>query len=144
MVKYLLSICLLLGACTFKNNNTGWEKEQINGFLLDSLIDLKQVGESSKVIVIPSVGCTGCISNALDYFHKKRRNDEIFIFTNIVDMRMFRQEIEEKLWNDNNIIVDSLSLLENAGLETLYPLLIKHGTDTYIYKKNFDTYLLNL
>lgn len=143
MVKYLLFIPLVLVSCSTGNTTIGWEKTPLEVSLLDSLIDIKNVEESNRIIIIPEVGCTGCISNALNYFHQSRNREEIFIFTSILDMRMFRQEIAEELWSDENIIVDSLNYLNKVGFESSYPLFIKYGKDGYLYKKIFDINTLN-
>lgn len=78
--------------------------------------------KTKKVLVIPGVGCTGCISEAQYFFYEnKHSEDHIFIFTAINDFKMFKLEVPEILHNAENVIVDKENELMDLGYNSIYP-----------------------
>lgn len=94
---------------------------------------------NDSIIIIPDVGCTGCISSAQKYFHKNIANENnLFVFTKISDLKMFKEIVNEDLWSRNNILIDSANLVMNYGLDSIYPLLIEKKNLNQISITNFQ------
>lgn len=92
---------------------------------ISSWLDKTNKLNNDSLVIIPNVGCGGCITNAQFYFRDNQNNKSItYIFTKIDDPRMFRQVVPKELWHNDNIVIDTADYLISLGIESIYPLLI--------------------
>lgn len=135
----LIGITCLLGCDYKKNTDNTWSKTTLSTVALQEIVD--KYGKSldyDSLLLIPGVGCSPCISDAQSFFYSSKDNAEmLFIFTDITDLKMFKQEIDPDLWKKKNVLVDSLNSIVDSGLETIYPSLLK-VTNNHIYMKIFQ------
>lgn len=90
--------------------------------------------------LIPSVGCTGCISEAQLFFYSNRRaSDHLFIFTGIDDLKMFKREIPDSLHQGDNIIIDKDNDLMSSGFSSIYPSYININNNTNLTLETFQS-----
>lgn len=120
---YLLPIlCWIIVCCkgNVQNNaesNVNVKKEQFISFLKDFKKDYKRY---KKIILIPGSGCTGCINEAETYFAKNVKNkDNLYIFTIIGDIKVFKLNIFKDLYMNDNVIVDSDNKLLKKGFRSV-------------------------
>lgn len=86
--------------------------------------------KAKNILVIPGVGCTGCISEAQYFFYEnKDSKDHIFIFTGINDLKMFKLEVPDSLHAATNVIVDKDNELMDLGYNSIYPGYIRINDD---------------
>lgn len=75
-----------------------------------------------KIIVIPGVGCTGCISEAQSNYNKNYKDTHtLYIFTAIVDLKIFKNTLPEDAENYKNSIIDDSGALLDLGYKSIYP-----------------------
>ena len=90
-------------------------------------VDLKDsLQQYDKIVLIPGSGCTGCISNAEDYFFKNVGNNNIlFILTNNFSEKGLKLRLGADNLSKANVIVDEKNTfyLRNYK-ENIYPVLI--------------------
>lgn len=116
--RILIFVSLGILACSCANNAS---YEKVLSSLLEKNIDLK---DYSAVVIIPGAGCTGCISQAEDFFRQEMwREDHLFIFTNITSLKTLKLKMEGiDLENMDNTIIDKENLYDiQENQECIYP-----------------------
>lgn len=116
--RILLFVILGLIACSCTNNSS---YERLLSSLLEKNIDLQ---DYSVVVIIPGAGCTGCISQAEDFFRQQMsREDHLFIFTNITSLKTLKLKMENiDIENLDNTIIDKENLYDiQENQECIYP-----------------------
>lgn len=93
IITFVLSVAL--SACQSKPQKEKIDiidKSQFERFLDDKPI-LKN--EFKEILIIPGVGCSGCISEAQMSFNKNYKNQEtLYIFTSIEDLKYLRTPLQ--------------------------------------------------
>ena len=79
----------------------------------------------SYVVIIPNAGCTGCISEAEDFFFNNKDESIFFIFTKIFSMKDFRLKVGNRIGNRKNAYVDdeNVFMCEDESI-SLYPIVV--------------------
>lgn len=123
-MKHLIPILIVILFSCSHNDNTS-KSSNFSYKKFSHWIENQDKKLKDSIIIIPDVGCTGCISSAQKYFHKNIDNENnLFVFTKISDLKMFKEVVNEGLWSRNNILIDSTDLVINYGIDSIYPLLI--------------------
>lgn len=85
------------------------------------------------VVVIPNVGCGGCITQGEAYFMEHVDDSNyLFIFTMIQDMKLFRQSYIWLYSERENVIIDSKNVMSTIGFYADRPCFIETGTDNQL------------
>lgn len=114
-----------------------------SGMSLDGLTALlvehkKNQSDFENILIIPGVGCSGCISQAEYFFHDNMHDDNhLFIFTGIEDIKMFKFQIADSLWDNENVIVDKNNKIMDSGYDSVYPCYLKVGERNVVLLKPF-------
>lgn len=75
-----------------------------------------------RILVVPSVGCTGCISEAETFFKENYDKEEyLYIFTSIGDLKLLKIKLSDSLLNRTNVLLDYDNTLTNIGFTSIYP-----------------------
>lgn len=78
----------------------------------------------SHVVVIPELGCGGCISEAENFFRENTEENILFIFTKISSMKEMRLHLG-KLIEQKNVLIDNERLYVSEKEEmNVYPIII--------------------
>lgn len=91
-----------------------------------------KLAKDRRILIIPGVGCGGCITQAQRYFvqHSEDRSI-VFVFTGIDDMKIFEQEVPSHYWLQDNVVIDSLNYLMEHGFTSDYPSWLVELEDGY-------------
>ena len=80
-----------------------------------------------KVYIIPGVGCSGCITNA-ENFYKLNHSDStvLFIFTGIKSLKVLRKKYSSICFEDSdNVIIDTDRVFYSySDEESFYPHVV--------------------
>lgn len=125
-MKFLIIASLLvtsLIACKQKppveNKNGVLQKSEFNTFLASHHTSAENY---AKIIVIPGVGCTGCISEAQLEYHKNYKDTKtLYIFTAIGDLKLFKNTLPQDAQNFKNAVIDEQGTLLALGFKSVYP-----------------------
>lgn len=91
-----------------------------------------------EIIVIPGVGCTGCISEAQVFFEENYESPKyFFVFTGITDPKLFNNQISIELQQLNNVLVDKNNILMDAGYNSIYPSYLELTDSNKFIVKQF-------
>ncbi|HJD10966.1 MAG TPA: hypothetical protein H9922_07430 [Candidatus Phocaeicola caecigallinarum] len=114
----LIVVMSMMSSCRPEGYLTMVQKElaDVEGF------DYK---DYSFLVIIPDAGCTGCISEAVNFFLHNQDDRIFFIFTNVFSMKDFRLRMGEGIQNKKNIYVDTDNdfLCEDENVNA-YPIVI--------------------
>lgn len=138
MIKWILLLYFstLISACGNDDNN-----EQNGGSVIlqqdfVSFLDShgKNIEDYSFIMVLPNVGCDGCITNGEKFFieNVKENSDHLYIFTTIKDLKIFKQS---HLWAysmEENVIIDVDNTLYQIGFYSYTPCLIELTGDEFL------------
>lgn len=116
---FIVLSCLFLVGCQQKKDYV----KQVTTKL--ECLDKNPIGIYSFVIIIPEEGCSGCISEAEDFYMvNKNREDIFFIFTNIRSAKSLGLRMGKDIKDRENVFLDTkddfLSLDIN---ENIYPIV---------------------
>lgn len=80
-----------------------------------------------EVVIIPGAGCTGCISNAENYFKNYVNNDRyMFVFTYFISKKsLFMRLGQDNLVRDNVLIDSSDYFYVPHNHDNIYPYIVK-------------------
>ena len=125
----LLAVILLLLVVSCVGDNNQIQDQQEEAALVIRKSDFldylgkqsKEANDYDKIIVIPAVGCTGCISAAESFYLANHYNKRLlFIFTIISDVKMFKQDFPSVEEGDN-VIFDDKDELYYMGFYSQFP-----------------------
>ncbi len=119
MKKLFIILLLLFSACTSITNK----------FFETAIIQYKDVIDADGILlIIPSVGCTGCITGA-EYFINENFNkypNAIYVFTNISSVKLMKLKMPLVPFDtSNNIIIDTMNkFYDTNNPNKIYPTVI--------------------
>ena len=108
-----------LFSCSLNKDYT----RQVEAKLKD--LDNNPIGSYSFIIIIPEEGCSGCISEAEDfYMNNKERQDLFFIFTNISSIKSIKLRVGKDIKDKKNVFLDlDNDFLSEQFNENIYPIV---------------------
>ena len=126
---------MILGGFLITASCSNEHIEQIKQSVTDLVHD--GLGNYDCIIVIPEVGCTGCIATVEQYFIENVNNTRYkFIFTNFLSRKALKYRLggDENL-KRQNVFIDEYDLIFNPEYEDkIYPhiLTVKNGKITNV------------
>lgn len=103
-------------------------------FLQENGLDAK---DYSSILVIPSVGCGGCITQGEQYFFENAdAMDKLFIFTMIQDLKLFKQSHIWAYSSQGNVLIDEGNMMRRIGFYAEMPCFVEYTGDA---KLNIST-----
>jgi hypothetical protein len=78
----------------------------------------------SDIIILPELGCEGCISDVENFIISNSQNLEntFVILTRIKSMKLLRLRLGEKVLNQDHIYIDQENLFESGEIHSIYPV----------------------
>lgn len=132
MMKYSITVfvCFLslcISCKQHKNYDGKLKSNEFISFLSDKNYNYQKF---TKIIVIPGVGCGGCISDAQAEFNKNYKDAKtLYIFTAIADLKIFKNSLAVDALTYKNVILDVDDALPTMGFKSIYPSTIKIKQD---------------
>lgn len=117
-VSVLLLLFFSLSGCIDK------EKKYINDMMeILSNIPSFSISNYNYIVVIPGVGCSGCISEAESFFLENKNDSVFFIFTKINSLKHLRLRVGDSI-NNKNVYIDKDDVVLHYDVnKSLYPLV---------------------
>lgn len=88
--------------------------------------------ERQKVfLIIPNVGCPGCISSTESFMVLNSQNDRglKFILTNFKSFKQLKLKIGSETLNSNNIFLDHDNIMGKYNINSIYPIVVFFKND---------------
>ena len=95
IMKNRIFVCLLFIMSIILCNCSTEEKEYAETVVTTLKKNDVNLTEYSHVVVIPNVGCGGCISEAEHFFRENKAQDILFVFTKISSECIYASQKEE-------------------------------------------------
>ena len=101
-------------------------KEIETNYLVNALNKIKIDETINWIVILPGLGCDGCIQEGEAFMKKCINNKEImFVLTNISSLKIMEQKIEVKVHEHQNIIIDRGNEFIVPTNNSIYPCIIK-------------------
>ena len=83
------------------------------------------MGVYSYVIIIPGSGCSGCITDAENFYIRNKDSKKIFfIFTDVLSVKSIKLKVGKNVMEKTNVYFDmNDDFLSNDYKENVYPLI---------------------
>lgn len=115
---------MFLSLCLFCCKDNIEKKEKI--FLANAIEQLKIDKQYEWVIVLPGVGCHGCIQEAEFFMKENISNDKVlFVLTSISSIKILQQKIGLKISDYSNVYIDRNNQFKLSTDNTIYPCVIQ-------------------
>jgi len=126
-VKLLLAAFVLFGiTCVNKNHKREQTNPERDALL--AAIDKSKINTSNYdwVVILPELGCHGCIREAEIFMQENVNNDSIlFVLTKVESLKILQHKIGVNLREHKNIYVDSDNLFVVPNENAIYPCVIR-------------------
>jgi hypothetical protein len=95
-------------------------------FLTNAVDQLKIDGEYEWIVVLPGLGCHGCIQEG-EFFMKENISNKkiLFVLTNIVSLKILQQKMDITIGDNPNIYVDRSNQFKLTTDNSIYPCIIR-------------------
>lgn len=103
------------------------EKKVSDLNILSEKIEELEIKDSVKyIVVLPEVGCQGCIQEGENFMIQHFNNDDyFFILTRIKSLKILEQKTGISLSKGENIFIDRKLLFALNSNESIYPIIVK-------------------
>jgi hypothetical protein len=120
LFEVILIILLISNACKKSEE----EIEKI--FLKDAIDKITIDGVVKWIIILPGLGCDGCIQEGEAFMKKYIENrDILFVLTNISSLKILEQKIDIRIKSHNNIFIDKENEFIVPTDNRIYPCIIQ-------------------
>lgn len=121
ILKIFLVLLIVFGV-SCKDRTDIKEKE----FLINSIKQLNITSQCKWIIVLPGLGCHGCIQEG-EFFMKENitNTDILFVLTNISSLKIFQQKTNIKINDYPNIYIDRDNHFKLPTKNGIYPCIIQ-------------------
>lgn len=108
----------------FSCNKT--ESEIEKDYLDDQVANLKTLKDEKWIVVLPGLGCKGCIQEAEAFMSKNINNKQIFfVLTKVESIKLLQQKTGIQINDHQNIYIDNENHFEIPSENGIYPLIIQ-------------------
>lgn len=120
MMKLMLIFSLLFFSACVSNQDF---KTQIKDALDE--IETFDYDAYDYAIIIPEAGCSGCISEAEDFYKSHKADNIYFIFTKLVSRKDLRLKLGFDVESERNVFIDEELLFLSSDNEiNVYPIVV--------------------
>lgn len=114
-------------------------KEIEKDFLENAIQQIKLPDNYQWVIVLPDIGCHGCIQEGEFFMKQNITNKKIlFVLTNFSSLKILQQKLETHLNEHPNIYIDKEDVFNIPTDNSIYPCIIQVDSGKYI-KHSFQS-----
>lgn len=123
-IKKYLFFTLMFGFLLVNSCNVQKNKE-VN--YLDEWVDELDMGSNIEwIVVLPGLGCHGCIIEGEAFMKEYVENEEIlFVLTKAESIKLLQNKLDLKLGDYNNIMIDRDNKFSIPSDNIIYPCIIK-------------------
>lgn len=123
--KYITNV-LFLGLFLFASCEDKIEKKE-KIFLSNAIEQLSVNQQYEWVILLPGMGCHGCIQEA-EFFMKKHISNEkiLFVLTNIESLKILQQKTGVEIKSHPNVYIDWNNQFKLPTDHSIYPCVIQN------------------
>ena len=127
--KYAINILLWVFLIFMFACGQNPEKIEANSFA-QAIEQIKVGSQYQWIVVLPGLGCHGCIQEAED-FMKNHIEDEriLFVLTKVSSLKILQQKIDIRIDEHSNIYVDREDLFNIPTNNAIYPCVIQIKDD---------------
>lgn len=95
-------------------------------FLSNSIEQIKIAINYEWIVVLPGVGCHGCIQEG-EYFMKENIDNKkiLFVLTNTSSLKLLQQKTGVKLKEYSNVYIDKDFISDIPSNNAIYPCIVK-------------------
>lgn len=114
---------LFLIICNSCNNLKNIEIKFLNSVIENYL----EIDNTKKwILILPGVGCTGCIQEAETFVKENVDNNEvIIILTKISSLKILQHKLQININDYSNIYIDKENIFDIPTENSIYPCLVK-------------------
>lgn len=121
-MKQLIILILLMTIASCKQTDAGKEDLVIE----DGIKEIKLRPEYDWLVIMPGLGCRGCIQEAeafmRDYIEKPHI---LFVLTKVQSLKILEQKIGKDLHNRGNVYIDKQGYFDIPTNNTIYPCIVQ-------------------
>lgn len=123
-LKILMVLCFLFGGSCFNNKkNVSQDIEKEN--LLFAIESIK-IDEFQWIVILPGLGCHGCIQEAEIFMKEYIENEQIlFVLTKVESIKILQQKIGFSIKDRDNVYIDRNNVFEIKSENGIYPCVIR-------------------
>lgn len=102
-------------------------QEQIEyDFLYQKVIDFKSKENKKYIVVLPGLGCKGCIQEGEEFMRNNISNKEVlFVLSKVESLKLLQQKIGINIIGLDNIYIDRNNYFDIPTDNTIYPFIIE-------------------
>lgn len=128
---FLYTILLSLTVLSFSCNKSIQEKEKDQ--LMDAVDNIAINKNTDWIVVLPGLGCSGCIQEAEDFLKKNSNNKRIFfVLTKIESLKILQQKTGVKIAEHSNVLIDRADQFIVPTDNSIYPCIIKFTDGKFV------------
>jgi|BioPla2DNA2_1021312.scaffolds.fasta_scaffold03320_12 hypothetical protein len=122
-IFFIIVILLITGSCQKKAHKI--EKNNII-----KAMEQMDVGDNvSWIVILPGLGCTGCIQEAEVFMKDHINNEEIlFVLTKISSLKILQQKMGIQIKDYQNVIIDAGNEFDVRTENNIYPCIVQLKT----------------
>lgn len=123
MRTIIIALAFVMSLQSCKKSNAEIEKEEIQLYANDND---EKVKDYQFMVILPGMGCQGCIQEAEVFMKNYVANKKIlFVLTKIESLKLLQQKIGVKLADYNNILIDKNQNFNISTANSIYPCIVK-------------------
>jgi hypothetical protein len=119
-ILYFLFCSLLASSCKEK------PADREHAVIAEGVHHLKPGSKYSWLVILPGLGCKGCIQEAeafmRDYLDRK---DILFVLTKVQSIKILQQKIGKTLTDRGNVLIDKEGYFDIPTNNTIYPCIVQ-------------------
>lgn len=121
-MNLIITVLLLILVESCKKDNKKVEAE-----FFASSITKTHIKDSVKwIVILPGLGCTGCIQEAELFMQENVGNKEIlFVLTKIESLKILQKKINITIKEHSNIYIDRERIFDIPTYNTIYPCIVQ-------------------
>lgn len=125
MKRYVTLICLIT-ASVFIGSCAKTDADKENEIIQSGINDIKLDPQYNWMVVLPGLGCKGCIQEAeafmRDYLD---RQNILFVLTKVQSLKILQQKIKNSIWGRKNVYIDKDGYFDIPTNNSIYPIIVQ-------------------
>lgn len=118
---YIFLFCMFLFLSCKKT-----DKERETQTISNGIEQLKLKSNTNWLIILPGMGCTGCIQEGEAFVKDNLSNPNIFfIVTNLRSLKILQQKIGKKIQGLPNVFIDHKNIFAIPTSNRVYPCIVQ-------------------
>jgi hypothetical protein len=121
-VKLLYGLLAIITLFSCNKSPKEIEADYVNS----EIVNLKPGPEKKWVVVLPGLGCKGCIQEGEFFMQQHISNNKIlFLLTKVESVKLLEQKTGIKIKNHQNVLIDRNNSFDLPSDNSIYPLIVE-------------------